>query len=37
MYKHIVGISDNLYILKDGWSKEIKSLNELEFYKYANI
>ncbi|GGK46645.1 MULTISPECIES: ATP-binding cassette domain-containing protein [Flavobacteriaceae] len=37
LYKHIVGISDNLYILKDGWSKEIKSLNQLEFYKYANI
>lgn len=37
MYKHIVGISDNLYLLKDGWSKEIKNLNELEFYRYANI
>ena len=37
MYKHIVSIADKLYLLKDGWSKEIKNLNELEFYRYANI
>ncbi len=37
LYKHIVAISDSLYLLKDGWSKKIKNLNELEFYRYANI
>lgn len=37
LYQHIVGISDSIYLLKDGWSKKIKNLNELEFYRYANI
>jgi ABC-type multidrug transport system ATPase subunit len=37
MYKHIVAISDQIYLLKDGWSKEIKNIQELEFYRYANI
>lgn len=37
MYKYIVDIADNLYLLKDGWTKKINNLNELAFYNYANI
>lgn len=37
LYKHIIAVADNLYLLKDGWCKKIKNLNELEFYRYANI
>ena len=36
MYKHVVDISDKLYLLKDGWSKEIKNTNEIAFYNYGN-
>lgn len=36
MYKHIVSISDKLYLIKDQWCKEIKKLEELNFYQYTN-
>jgi len=37
MYTHITELSDTIYLLKDTWVKEVKNLNELEFYRYANI
>jgi len=37
LYKHIVDISNDLYLIKDGFAKKINKLDELEFYKYANI
>jgi ABC-type lipopolysaccharide export system ATPase subunit len=37
MYKYVTEISDDLYLLKDGWNKKVKNLSELEFYKYARL
>lgn len=37
LYKHIVDLSDDIYLIKDGFSKKIKKLEELEFYKYASM
>ncbi len=36
MYQNILDISDDLYLLKDGWCKQIKSHEELVFYNYVN-
>ncbi len=36
MYRHIVDISDHIYLLKNGCTKLINDLNELEDYKYLN-
>jgi len=37
LFKHIVDLSDHLYLIKDGFSKKIENLEDLEFYKYASI
>ena len=36
LYKDILDISDDIYLLKDGWSKLIKKHDELIFYNYTN-
>lgn len=36
MYRHIVDICDDIYLLKNGCSKKINNLLELEDYKYLN-
>ena len=36
LYKDILDISDDIYLLKDGWSKLIKKHNELIFHNYTN-
>lgn len=37
MYKHIIDVSDSIYLLKGGHSKLINNLAELEGYKYLSI
>jgi len=37
MYQHIVDVSDSIYLLKNGWSKLINNLKELEDYKYLSM
>lgn len=37
MYKYIIDTSDNIYLLKDGWMKKIKNLDDLSFYNYTNF
>ena len=37
MYRHIVEISDTIYLLKNGSTKLINNLKELEDYKYLSI
>ena len=37
MYRHIVDVSDSLYLIKDGHTKRIDNLIELEDYKYLSI
>lgn len=37
MYQHIVDVSDAMYLLKNGCSKLINNLKELEDYKYVSI
>lgn len=37
MYRHIVDVSDNIYLLKNGCTKKIKNLTELEDYNYLII
>ncbi|WP_298536384.1 ABC transporter ATP-binding protein [uncultured Algibacter sp.] len=37
MYQHIIDVSDNLYLIKNGHTKLIKDLKELEVYKYLNM
>lgn len=37
MYEHIVDVSDSIYLLKNGSSKLINNLKELEDYKYLSI
>lgn len=36
MYQHIIDISDTVYLLKNGCTKLINNLSELEDYKYVN-
>jgi ABC-type multidrug transport system ATPase subunit len=36
MYRHIIDCSDNIYLLKNGATKKIEKLKELEDYKYLN-
>lgn len=36
LYKEILEASDTLYLLKDGWSRFIKSPEELIHHKYIN-
>jgi len=36
LYKDILDVSDDIYLLKDGWSRFIKSPNDLIHYKYIN-
>ncbi len=36
MYSHIIETSDEIYLLKNGSSKKINKLNELEDYKYLS-
>jgi len=36
MYQHIIDTADTIYLLKNGTTKEIKKLTELEDYKYLN-
>ncbi|WP_347922465.1 ATP-binding cassette domain-containing protein [Pontimicrobium sp. SW4] len=36
MYSHIIETSDEIYLLKNGCSKKIDKLNELEDYKYLS-
>lgn len=36
LYKDILDISDDIYLLKDGWSRLLKSNEELIQYKYLN-
>lgn len=35
MYQNILDVSDDLYLLKDGWSKQIKSHEELVRHNYV--
>ena len=37
MYLHIIETSDEIYLLKNGCSKKIEKLNELEDYKYLSV
>ncbi|MDO5977622.1 ABC transporter ATP-binding protein [Flavivirga spongiicola] len=37
MYEHIIAVSDTTYLLKNGCTKLIGSLKELEDYKYLSI
>lgn len=36
MYRHIIDISDTIYLIKDGHTKLINDLKELEDYKYLS-
>lgn len=36
MYRHIIEVSDDIYLLKNGSTKRIEELTELEDYKYLN-
>ena len=36
MYSHIIETSDEIYLLKNGCTKKIEKINELEDYKYLN-
>jgi len=37
MYRHIIDVSDEIYLLKNGCTKLIKNILELEDYKYLSI
>lgn len=37
MYRHIISTSDNIYLLKNGCTKLISNMGELEDYKYLNV
>ncbi|GAB1858498.1 ATP-binding cassette domain-containing protein [Flavobacteriaceae bacterium MHTCC 0001] len=37
MYRHIIDVSDNIYLLKNGCTKLINKLSELENYRYLNF
>ena len=36
LYRDILDVSDDIYLLKDGWSRMIKSHDELIHHKYIN-
>ena len=36
LYKDILEVSNTLYLLKDGWSRLVKSPEELIQYNYVN-
>ncbi|UKM63495.1 ABC transporter ATP-binding protein [Flavobacteriaceae bacterium GSB9] len=36
MYSQLIDISDDIYLLKNGNSKQINNIKELEYYKYLN-
>jgi len=36
MYQHIIEVSDSIYLLKNGTTKKIEKLTELEDYKYLS-
>ena len=36
MYRHIIDVSDDIYLLTNGCTKQIAALNELEDYKYLS-
>lgn len=36
LYRHILDVSDDIYLLKDGWSRLLKSPDELIHHKYIN-
>ncbi|GAA3782188.1 ATP-binding cassette domain-containing protein [Corallibacter vietnamensis] len=36
IYQHIINISDKLYLLENGYSREINDLEDLKFYKYVS-
>jgi len=37
MYQHIIDAADDIYLLKDGHTKLIDDLKDLEFFKYLSI
>jgi len=37
MYRHIVDVSDHIYLLKNGCTKNINKLTELENYNYLSV
>jgi ABC-type multidrug transport system ATPase subunit len=37
MYRHILDVSDEIYLLKNGCTKKIEHIEELEDYKYLNL
>lgn len=37
MYNHIINVSDSIYLLKNGCTKHIRNINELEDYNYLNL
>lgn len=37
LYRHITELADDIYLLKDGHTKHIKNLEDLEFFKYLSI
>lgn len=36
MYQHIIDVCDDIYLLKNGCTKKVNALSELEDYKYLN-
>jgi len=36
MYKDIIATADSIYLLKNGYTKQIKDLKDLEFYNYLS-
>ncbi|MBN2867554.1 MAG: ABC transporter ATP-binding protein, partial [Flavobacteriaceae bacterium] len=36
-YQDVIAISDNIYLLKNGCTKLIKNITELEDYNYLNL
>ncbi len=36
MYKHIIESADKIYLLKDGYTKLVEDLKDLEFYRYLS-
>ncbi len=37
MYRHIIDNSDSIYLLKNGCSKLIDNITELEDYQYLSV
>lgn len=36
MYEHIIALSDTIYLLKNGWTKRIDTISELQNYQYLS-